>query len=199
MMLCLNETGARRSCRLVQRECPTIPSTRMPQENSATFGAIQGRGRTGEGPIRLGPCPDGFYGTSPLSESQWRIISGALDCKRSTLKLYRRYARPYSRMLQKPLNESRLWRGKLTPGPKPVQKPPMVLPVINHIIGGTRAPDVPIWDEITGAYEVQSAIYWAGVKKRALEYCLPTPPCRRTCQAYTQRRCGGGASEAVEQ
>ena len=42
----------------------------------------------------------------------------------------------------------------------------MILPVINDIIGGTRAPEIPIWDEITWAYEVQSAIYWAGVKKR---------------------------------
>jgi hypothetical protein len=86
-------------------------------------------------------------------------------------------------MLQKPLNESRLWRGKLSGGQKPVQRPPMVLPQINHIIGGTRAPGVPIWDEITRAYAVQSAEYWYGVKKRADIYRLDatTPPYQRTC------------------
>ena len=86
-------------------------------------------------------------------------------------------------MLQKPLNEASLWRGKLSAGPKPVQKPPMVLPEINHIVGGTRVPGIPVWDEITHAYEVQSAMYWAGVKKRALEYRLTTAPYQRRCQA----------------
>jgi hypothetical protein len=90
-------------------------------------------------------------------------------------------------MPQKPLNEASLWRGKLSAGPKPVLRPPMVLPEINHIIGGTRAPGVPIWDEITQAYEAQSALYWYGVKKRADVYRsnATTPPYRRTCQACT--------------
>ena len=98
-------------------------------------------------------------------------------------------------MLQKPLNESRLWRGKLTPGPKPVQRPPMILPEINHIIGGTKAPSVPIWDEIRRSYEIQSAEYWFGAKKRMDTYrAQETTPCRRTYLGCTQRSCGGGAS-----
>lgn len=61
----------------------------------------------------------------------------------------------------------------------------MVLPEINHVVGGSRPPGVPIWDEITRAYEVQSALYWAGVKKRADIYRAATspPPYRRTCLA----------------
>ena len=67
----------------------------------------------------------------------------------------------------------------------------MILPEINHIIGGTKTPGVPIWDEITRAYAVQSGLYWEGVKKRAVEYRAavataagPTsPPYRRTCLA----------------
>lgn len=64
----------------------------------------------------------------------------------------------------------------------------MVLPEINHIVGGTKRPGVPIWDEITQSYAAQSFLYWQGVKKRAAEYRgqeMSTPPCRRTCLACT--------------
>ncbi len=91
-------------------------------------------------------------------------------------------------MLQKPLNEWRLWRGKLqsAPAKKPVQKPPMVLPEIRSTLGGTSPPREPIWDEITRAYEIQSAEYWWRVKIREREYRsreTATPPYQRTCQA----------------
>ena len=59
----------------------------------------------------------------------------------------------------------------------------MRLPVINRIVGGTRAPSVSIWDELTRSYAIQSAEYWVGVKKRALEYRSTTPPYQRTCLA----------------
>ena len=111
-------------------------------------------------------------------------------------------------MLQKPLNEWRLWRGKLQSAPpsKLVQRPPMVLPEIRTTIGGTKPPSEPIWDEIRRGYEQKSAEYWRGVKKREEEYRLresvtpmshmnmnmnmnmnrreesTTPPYRRMCQ-----------------
>jgi hypothetical protein len=61
----------------------------------------------------------------------------------------------------------------------------MILPEINHIVGGTKVPGVPIWDEITRSYAVQSAEYWGGVKKRAAIYRAEqtTPPYQRTCLA----------------
>ena len=107
-------------------------------------------------------------------------------------------------MLQKPLNEWKLWRGKLQSAPpsKLVQRPPMVLPEIRTTIGGTKPPSEPIWDEIRRGYEQKSAEYWRGVKKREEEYRLKesatppypypypyhrreestTPPYRRMCQ-----------------
>jgi hypothetical protein len=99
-------------------------------------------------------------------------------------------------MLQEPLNKASLWHGKLCAGPKPVQKPPMNLPKINHIVGGTKAPGVSIWDEITRSYEVQSAHYWAGVKKRAAEYRAKAtaPPYQRTCLACMWQLSDGGAA-----
>jgi hypothetical protein len=86
-------------------------------------------------------------------------------------------------MLLKPFNEANLWRGKLQAGQASVQIPPMVLPEINHIVGGTKVPGVPIWDEIRQSYEVKSAEYWQGVKKRTAIYRSEqsTPPYRRMC------------------
>ena len=57
----------------------------------------------------------------------------------------------------------------------------MILPEINHIVGGTKRPGVPIWDEIRRSYDIQSAEYWAGAKKRMDTYRaqeMATPPYR---------------------
>lgn len=78
MTRCLREMGERKWCHLVQRECPTIPNTKMRRENSAIFGDIREKERTGENLIRLGRYPGGFYGTSPLFENLWPITNGAL-------------------------------------------------------------------------------------------------------------------------
>jgi len=60
----------------------------------------------------------------------------------------------------------------------------MVLPVINRIVGGARAPHVPIWNEITQSYKEKSAEYWWGVKIREKLYrARETTPSLRTCQA----------------
>ena len=72
----------------------------------------------------------------------------------------------------------------------------MILPEINHIVGGTKRPGVPIWDEIRRSYEVKSALYWEGVKKRMDTYRAQeasTPPYQRMCLACIQRSCDEGA------
>lgn len=95
MMPCSKKTAERRQYHSVQRECPTIPNTKMPQENSVIFGAIQEWGRTGASLIRLGPYRAGFCGISPPSESLWPIISGDSDFKhpRHTCRAHRSHTR----------------------------------------------------------------------------------------------------------
>ena len=76
--------------------------------------------------------------------------------------------------VQRPFNEEMLWKGKIQKAnyPEKNPKPPMDLPKINTIVGGTikdpRAP--PIWEGINDSYRSYSNDYWAGVKVRNLIY-----------------------------
>ena len=70
------KTAERRQYRSVQRECPTIPNTKMPRENSVILSAIQEWEKTGASLIRLARYHAGFCGISPPLESLWPIIRG---------------------------------------------------------------------------------------------------------------------------
>jgi hypothetical protein len=60
-----------------------------------------------------------------------------------------------------------LWKGKiqLANYPKPVAKPPMILPKINSLTGKEINPP-DIHSEMNKAYAAYSKAYWAGVKAR---------------------------------
>ena len=81
MMPCLSGTVRRKSCRLVQLECPTIRNTRMPRGSSAIFAVIRGRERTGGSLILLGRSHAGFFGISRPFGIPWRILRGASTCE----------------------------------------------------------------------------------------------------------------------
>ena len=57
-------------------ECPTIPSTRTPLENSDTSGVILEKESGGASLIRLVPYLAGFCGISRHLKNPWRIING---------------------------------------------------------------------------------------------------------------------------
>jgi len=69
----------------------------MLRGNSAIFGVIRGRERTGGSPTRLGPCPDGFYGINRLSESLLQITNGGLDFNKNKIVYACAVFAPYSR------------------------------------------------------------------------------------------------------
>ena len=77
--------------------------------------------------------------------------------------------------VQRPFNEEMLWKGKIQkanyPEATPKPKPPMDLPKINTIVGGTiKDPRKPIWEGINDSYKSYSSDYWAGVRVRNLIY-----------------------------
>lgn len=76
--------------------------------------------------------------------------------------------------VQRPFNEHALWQGKiqLANYPSNTEKPPMILPKINTIVGGTiKDPTAPqIWEEINHSYRKYSRTYWARVKERQHAY-----------------------------
>ena len=69
--------------------------------------------------------------------------------------------------VQHPLNEHRLWKGK-------IQQPPreFIVPKINTIVGGTiKDPTAPsIWEEMNESYRKYSNAYWTRVKAYHEEY-----------------------------
>ena len=68
-------------------------------------------------------------------------------------------------MQQRPFNEHLLWKGsiQLANYPPPVQKPDMILPKINTLLGGTYPEDV--WEQATQNYARYSRAYWQRVKR----------------------------------
>ena len=68
--------------------------------------------------------------------------------------------------MTRPLNEHLLWKGCIQKAgyPKPVEKPPMILPNINRITGKYMDPDPH--EQIVKSYEAWSQRYWEGVKRR---------------------------------
>ena len=76
--------------------------------------------------------------------------------------------------VQRPFNEHALWQGKIQQAnypPNPLN-PPMNLPKINSIVGGTiKDPSAPqIWEEINHSYTKYSTNYWSRVKERQQLY-----------------------------
>jgi hypothetical protein len=69
--------------------------------------------------------------------------------------------------VQRPLNENRLWKGKVE---QPIRE--FHLPKINTIVGGTiKDPSAPsIWEEINESYRKYSEAYWTRVKAYQAEY-----------------------------
>jgi|UniRef100_A0A6C0K775 hypothetical protein len=73
--------------------------------------------------------------------------------------------------MPRPFNEHILWKGKIQESnyPAPLRKPPMDLPIVNHIVGGTIY-DPNIYRNINKSYAAYSAEYWKGVLERRAEY-----------------------------
>lgn len=78
--------------------------------------------------------------------------------------------------VQRPFNEHALWKGKiqLANYPTTSRNPPMILPKINSIVGGTlKDPSAPpIWEEVTQSYNNYSTSYWSRVKDAHNTYRL---------------------------
>ena len=73
--------------------------------------------------------------------------------------------------MARPFNEHLLWKGKIQQAnyPKPVKKPPMILPEINSLTGKVMNP--PDYNkEMNDAYATYSQQYWLGVEERKLAY-----------------------------
>ena len=73
----------------------------------------------------------------------------------------------------RPFNEECLWKSAMERSGNtriPVLKPPMVLPKINHIIGGTVPDGTNIHEERIKRNACNSAIYWEGVARRQAVY-----------------------------
>ena len=75
-------------------------------------------------------------------------------------------------MLQKPCNETLLWKGQLkrTGIAKEIQQPPMILPRINSLTGHYIPERPPIYEEMNLRYSLYSKCYWEGVKIRQIKY-----------------------------
>jgi hypothetical protein len=75
-------------------------------------------------------------------------------------------------MLQKPFNESLLWKGQIQQNQKKstISQPPMVLPKINSLTGHYAPQRPSIHEELLFRYSVYSAEYWRGVKERQRKY-----------------------------
>jgi hypothetical protein len=73
--------------------------------------------------------------------------------------------------MPRPFNEHILWKGKIQQSNYPAthRKPPMDLPIVNHIVGGTIY-DPNIYKNINKSYAAYSAEYWKGVLERRAEY-----------------------------
>jgi hypothetical protein len=71
--------------------------------------------------------------------------------------------------MTRPRNEHLLWKGQiqLANYPKPILKPPMVLPTINSLTGKVMNPP-DIHKEMNLAYASASRKYWLSVKNRYL-------------------------------
>jgi hypothetical protein len=73
--------------------------------------------------------------------------------------------------MPRPFNEDLLWKSKMQRSnfPAPVAKPPMELPEVNPIIGGTVY-NSQIFEDMNKSYTAYSTEYWAGVRMRHAEY-----------------------------
>jgi len=74
--------------------------------------------------------------------------------------------------MPRPFNEHILWKGKIQQSnypPPPPRKPPMDLPIINSLIGGTIY-NSQIYEDINKSYAAYSSQYWQGVQERRDEY-----------------------------
>jgi hypothetical protein len=75
--------------------------------------------------------------------------------------------------MTRPFNEHLLWKGKIQKAnyPKPLLKPPMLLPEINWLTGHVMNPP-NIHREMNMAYATYSQKYWQGVEHRKQMYRL---------------------------
>ena len=75
-------------------------------------------------------------------------------------------------MLQKPYDETFLWKSQLRKSSKQntIRQPPMVLPKCNTLTGRYIPEKYSIQDDLNYRYSLYSKKYWEGVKKRQLEY-----------------------------
>lgn len=76
--------------------------------------------------------------------------------------------------MTRPFNEHLLWKSKMErskyiPFQVTRQNPPMELPEVNSIVGGTVY-NSQIYEDICKSYEAYSAAYWRGVRHRQAEY-----------------------------
>ena len=75
--------------------------------------------------------------------------------------------------LTRPFNEECLWKSAMERSGNtgaPAVKEPMILPKINHIIGGTIPDATSVHDDRVKRNAYNSAIYWEGVAKRQAAY-----------------------------
>ena len=95
MMPYSKKMAERRPYHSVQRECPTIPNTKMPRENSVILSVIQEWEKTGASLIRLARYHAGFCGINHPLENRLPIISGDSDfnAPRHTCRLHRLHTR----------------------------------------------------------------------------------------------------------
>ena len=98
--------------------------------------------------------------------------------------------------VQRPFNQDALWQGKiqLANYSNPKQNPPMILPKINNIVGGTlKDPSAPpIWEEVNQSYRTYSTSYWSRVKDAhntyRLQFTYPKPPSSPSSFSPYQRK-----------
>ena len=69
------------------------------------------------------------------------------------------------------LNEKRLWKGQLQKNHYPsLLQPPMILPKVNSLVGGSYPVKDRIHEEMCKSWEEISRNYWIGARKRMAEY-----------------------------
>jgi len=75
--------------------------------------------------------------------------------------------------MTRPFNEHLLWKGKIQRAnyPKPIAKPPMILPEINSLTGKEMNPP-NIHKDMNKLYAQYSQEYWQGVNQRKYLYRL---------------------------
>ena len=75
--------------------------------------------------------------------------------------------------MTKPFREGNLWKGTIAKAnyPKPVPKPPMILPIINSLTGTVTDQGFKP-EDLSESYSKYSQKYWSGVEERKQEYRL---------------------------